>query len=100
MYHEVNRFESPYIKGSDSKKVRPPPLTEDYSNLGKTTRENMKVAIKKYWAGLTPEQRKIQSEKRRRNAKNWHEKAVAKGHIFLTEFTTKYVVKQKPQQKP
>lgn len=97
-HHELSKYDSHYLAGSDYKKAKPPPLTEDYSKLGRGTNLRSKWGSRKWWASLTPAQRAIQVEKRRRNASNWPIKSKAKGHIFTRYFVTKYtVIRQKPK---
>lgn len=91
-HHVVNKYESHYLPGADDKKYRPPPLTEDYSNLGKVAKPGMKQAIRNWWSSLSPEQRAIQIAKRKTNASKWRDKAKRNGTIEIKHFATKYLV--------
>jgi hypothetical protein len=102
--HAVSKYEYEYIQGSDNKKHRPPPLTEDYSTLGNAASEEKKNKVRDHWKRLTPKQRAMRIAKLRANAVKWREKAIRKGTIELREYTTKYIViaesKNKTNAKP
>jgi hypothetical protein len=99
MYQAAPKHEPSYLPGSNDLKFRPPPLTEDYSNLGKVGGQKAKDGSRKFWANLTPAQRKIEIEKRRKNAKNWRTKFAGTGALHTRHFVGKYITKQ-PKQKP
>lgn len=91
-HHVVNKYESHYLPGGDDRKWRPPPLSEDYSKLGKVAKPGMKESIRNWWKSLTPEQRAIQIAKRKANAAKWRDKAKRKGTIEIKHFATRYLV--------
>lgn len=101
MQQAVGKHESMFLPGSNDLKVKPPPLTEDYSMLGKAPGEKAKNGSRKFWANLTPAQRKIEIEKRRKNAKQWRLKFAGTGVLKTRHFVGDYIVKKtKPKAKP
>ena len=100
-HHDLVRVDSHYLPNASDTRPMAPPLTEDYSMLGKSSHAKRQTGPTEYWAKMTPEQRRIQKAKRSQNAKDWHTKAKAKGTICVKDFVAKYTIKnRKPKQKP